>query len=180
MAFRDQAMKCPRCGVDLVRYDDRDKWRCKTCNGALVGGEQLEVELGELAKAVLHDEADPARPAIHPCPVCAFPMTPYTVDTIEIDRCVGDSIVWFDGGEIGKVRAAIAPAAEPLEAGLYRYVLALAVPPPAEAVVEIPPEVPPVIGPGEWQQRTLCTDGTCNGVIGSEGTCHVCGRAATA
>ncbi len=30
----------------------------------------------------------------------------------------------------------------------------------------------------EWDQRQLCPDGSCVGVIGSDGTCKVCGRAA--
>ncbi|HEY5920623.1 MAG TPA: hypothetical protein VIV11_03085 [Kofleriaceae bacterium] len=30
----------------------------------------------------------------------------------------------------------------------------------------------------EWDQRQLCSDGACVGVIGSDGTCKVCGRAA--
>jgi hypothetical protein len=31
---------------------------------------------------------------------------------------------------------------------------------------------------GEWDQRQLCSDGGCVGVIGPAGTCKVCGRAA--
>ena len=30
----------------------------------------------------------------------------------------------------------------------------------------------------EWDHRQLCPDGACIGVIGSDGTCKVCGRAA--
>ena len=30
----------------------------------------------------------------------------------------------------------------------------------------------------EWDQRTLCPDGACVGVIGDDGLCKVCGRAA--
>ncbi len=30
----------------------------------------------------------------------------------------------------------------------------------------------------EWDQRQLCPDGGCTGVIGSDGTCKVCGHAA--
>jgi hypothetical protein len=30
----------------------------------------------------------------------------------------------------------------------------------------------------EWAQRYLCPDGSCIGVIGPDGTCKVCGRAA--
>ncbi len=31
---------------------------------------------------------------------------------------------------------------------------------------------------GEWERRQLCSDGACVGVIGDDGTCKVCGRAA--
>jgi hypothetical protein len=31
---------------------------------------------------------------------------------------------------------------------------------------------------GEWDQRQLCPDGGCVGVIGPDGTCKACGRAA--
>ena len=30
----------------------------------------------------------------------------------------------------------------------------------------------------EWDRRQLCADGACVGVIGPDGTCKVCGRAA--
>ena len=30
----------------------------------------------------------------------------------------------------------------------------------------------------EWDQRQLCSDGACVGVIGADGTCKVCGRVA--
>lgn len=30
----------------------------------------------------------------------------------------------------------------------------------------------------DWDQRQLCPDGGCVGVIGGDGTCSVCGRAA--
>jgi hypothetical protein len=31
---------------------------------------------------------------------------------------------------------------------------------------------------GDWQERKLCPDGGCVGVIGDAGTCKVCGRSA--
>ena len=31
---------------------------------------------------------------------------------------------------------------------------------------------------GEWDERQLCADGSCIGLIGPTGTCKVCGRAA--
>ena len=30
---------------------------------------------------------------------------------------------------------------------------------------------------GEWENRELCPDGACVGLIGSDGKCKVCGRA---
>jgi hypothetical protein len=30
----------------------------------------------------------------------------------------------------------------------------------------------------EWDDRKLCPDGACVGVIGANGTCNVCGRSA--
>ncbi len=165
----------------MGRYPDRDKWRCKQCNGVLVGSEQLVVEIGPQAEAVLDGEADPARPAIHPCPACAFPMTPYTVGGgIELDRCVTDRLVWFDGGEIGKVRAAI-PAENddaPLIDDTRNFIGTLLAEEDAiraGELDEIPLAVPQApMTSGEWRARKLCSDGSCNGVV-ENGICNVCG-----
>lgn len=34
-------------------------------------------------------------------------------------------------------------------------------------------------GPDDWDHRSLCPDGACTGVIGDDGLCKTCGRAAT-
>jgi hypothetical protein len=39
---------------------------------------------------------------------------------------------------------------------------------------------PVTAAPGEWGSRRLCPDGACIGVIGFDGRCRVCGRAASA
>lgn len=191
MAVRDKSMECPRCGERLVRYEQRDKWRCKTCFGALVGIEQLAVEVGAAAADIVDGAQDPERPAIHPCPVCAFPMTPYTVagaaaaggrGGIELDRCVEDRVVWFDTGEIGKVRDARPPDDPPsLVTNTLAFLAALrdqtrAM--QAGEVVEIPLAEPLVIAPGEWERRRSCPDGACTGVLGDDGACKLCGRRA--
>jgi Zn-finger nucleic acid-binding protein len=181
MPYRNQKMQCPRCGKELVPYPDRDKWRCTACYGALVGGDQLEVEIGPHAREVVSGPADPARPALHPCPICAFPMTPYTIEKIELDRCVEHALVWFDGGEIGKVRARI-PAADdsPLFTNALRFVAELRAEQAAlaaGALDEIPREEPQApMTSGQWQARELCGDGSCTGVIGDDGKCGACGR----
>lgn len=180
--FRDKVLQCPRCGKPLVRYAERDKWRCKVCNGVLVGGDQLVVEIGPHSEIVLTAAADPARPAIHPCPACAFPMTPFTIGSVEVDRCVDDRLVWFDGGEIGKIRTAIpAEADTPLLDDALGYVRKLRIEEAALAAGkydEIPLEVPqdPMTS-GQWNARTLCTDGACTGLI-ERGKCNLCGGAA--
>ena len=40
----------------------------------------------------------------------------------------------------------------------------------------IKPATPVAIGGGEWTVRTLCSDGSCVGVIGADGKCKVCGK----
>jgi hypothetical protein len=36
----------------------------------------------------------------------------------------------------------------------------------------------PKANKGEWQERQLCSDGSCIGVIGDDGTCRACGKKA--
>lgn len=170
----------------MARYPDRDKWRCRTCNGVLVGAGQLEVEIGPRATEVVEGPADAARPAIHPCPICAFPLTPYTITAaknIELDRCVDDRVVWFDGGEIGKVRETI-PAADdsPLFTDALGFLGQLR---SEEAALRAGnhDELPLIdwsetaMTSGEWKARAVCSDGSCNGVV-VDGACNVCGKAA--
>jgi hypothetical protein len=52
----------------------------------------------------------------------------------------------------------------------------------AEPDAEAPapaPKAESALGGGEWDQRKLCPDGACVGVIGAKGRCSVCGRAGT-
>lgn len=184
MPFRDQPMDCPQCGKQLSQYDDRDKWRCKTCNGVLVGFEQLEVELGELGDLVLDDDPDGSRVAARPCPMCAFAMSPYTMGGVELDRCQNDAIVWFDGGEIGRLRTLIAEAnpEQPFITRIVETVLEVQAEDEAAAsgaFDDIPPVEPADVAPvsaEEWQERRLCPDGACTGVLGADGACKVCGK----
>lgn len=182
--FRDTDPQCPRCGKPLARYADRDKWRCRACNGVLVGKDQLVVEIGPHATTVLDGETDPARQALHPCPACAYPMTPYTIGGaggVELDRCVADQLVWFDGGELGKVRAAV-PAENddaPLlddTLGFLRKAMADDLEASYAPIPRAEPQAP--MTSGEWKARTLCRDDSCNGVIGEDGRCGTCGKAA--
>ncbi|MCX5743580.1 MAG: zf-TFIIB domain-containing protein [Proteobacteria bacterium] len=100
MPFRTRTdLPCPRCGVPLVRYADRDKWRCKRCVGVLLGPAELAVE----APWLLEEAARASTSAQPPCPACAQPMTTIGFENIELDRCDADKVVWFDAAELGLV-----------------------------------------------------------------------------
>ena len=177
--YRDPIRRCPRCGHDLVQHDARDKWRCKICQGVLVGPAELAIELGESGEA-LAEAADPAGATLDAklgCPACDGPMRRFLIDDIEVDRCARHG-VWFDGGELGRIRRAIAAhAASPPLVQLYEALFADRTQPAAPAE-PIPRVAPLVIDAVEWRARRLCVDGGCTGVIGPDDRCKVCGRAA--
>ncbi len=37
-------------------------------------------------------------------------------------------------------------------------------------------EIPEGVGGDDWEDRVLCSDGTCIGVIGPDGKCKECGK----
>jgi Zn-finger nucleic acid-binding protein len=181
--YRDQIRRCPQCGHDHVPYDAREKWRCKSCQGVLVAPSELAIELGEVGDALAETDDPPGPPADARlgCPVCAEPMRRFLIDDIEIDRCGGHG-VWFDGGEIGRIRGTIAShGATPALVRLYDALFAqlTAQPPPALAPAAVPSQVSPlVVDVREWRERRLCPDGACIGVIGPNDRCKVCGQQA--
>ena len=109
-------MQCRSCPGELVRYDTRNKWRCKSCLGVLVAADELGSELGELG-AALGERLDTSRLAetSRSCPVCEAAMNQLKIDDVVIERCPRDRSMWFDAGELGKIRAAVgAEEASPL------------------------------------------------------------------
>lgn len=185
--YRDQIRRCPQCGHDLVPYDAREKWRCKSCQGVLVAPSELAIELGEVGDA-LAETGDPSGPPADArlgCPVCAEPMRRFLIDDIEIeiDRCGGHG-VWFDGGEIGRIRGTIesyaaTPALVRLYDALFAQLTAQPPAPPAPAPAAVLFQVAPLVIDGhEWRERRLCPDGACIGVIGPNDRCKVCRRRA--
>ena len=106
-------MACPECGTPLARYEGRDKWRCTACGGALVGASELVL-----------DDANPPASASPPraCPQCGGEMFPFFIEGIELDRCAKDSLIWFDRGELGKLRTVLA---EPVEDWQIRWAAAV-------------------------------------------------------
>lgn len=98
--FRDRTdLPCPRCGVPIVRYADRDKWRCKQCVGVLLGEGELLTE----APSLLVEPAQAVEGSRPPCPACSQAMSPIAFETVGLDRCDADKLVWFDAAELGLV-----------------------------------------------------------------------------
>jgi Zn-finger nucleic acid-binding protein len=112
MSYREAPRTCPQGGEELVQRPDRDKWNCPQCGGILVGASELERELGALGLEVLLETVTVQR-STRPCPRCREPMTAFVLYGISLDRCSIDGCVWFDRGELGRVRAAI-PEPPPL------------------------------------------------------------------
>ena len=113
--FRDRTdLPCPRCGVPIARYADRDKWRCKQCVGVLLGEAELAVEAPWLLDEPAQEGVEGSQP---PCPACQQPMTPVAYETVGLDRCDRDKLVWFDAAELGLVLE-LARQAEEREAEL--------------------------------------------------------------
>lgn len=101
-------MRCDRCKTELERYGDRDKWRCKSCLAVVVGAADLGTELGELGE-LLAEPVDTSRLAyaVRSCPTCTAAMNQLKIDGVVIERCPKDYTLWFDAGELGKLRTAV-------------------------------------------------------------------------
>jgi hypothetical protein len=99
MTYRDQARACPRCQLAVEQLGDRAKWRCKACVGALVGLDELAGEL-DVDKLVPRTASEDALA----CPLCGMSMQPVEIGGVPLDRCEADRVVWFDAGELGRMR----------------------------------------------------------------------------
>jgi len=104
--YRDRFNGCPRCGGALVQYDVRQKWRCKTCMGGLLGPDELQGDLGLFQNAFTVT----GTPSQFACPACGTEMQRIRMRGIELDRCEQDRHIWFDGGELGRIRKSRADA----------------------------------------------------------------------
>jgi Zn-finger nucleic acid-binding protein len=109
VTYRTTEMPCPECGAKLDKYEDRDKWRCPACNGALVGTSELELEAAATAEPTFPPRA---------CPQCQRAMFGFAVADLTLDRCATCHLVWFDRGELGRLRTALA---EPVEDWAVRW-----------------------------------------------------------
>jgi Zn-finger nucleic acid-binding protein len=124
MPYRDERMACPRCGIELVAYPQRDKWRCKSCVGMLLGPAELEADLVAVEWPTRTSASARSTHAPVGCPACGERMQQVELFGIELERCTRDQLVWFDGGELGYVRAYL-DASRDAESPLGKRLLAV-------------------------------------------------------
>ena len=109
MAYRDRSPACPRCGVELIRRQRRDIWRCPRCAGVQLAASEVERRLrlvaADIAEEVVRDVmiARRARGAAIACPSCSRPMLPVTLGGVRVGRCDPDDQLWFDAHELDRV-----------------------------------------------------------------------------
>jgi Zn-finger nucleic acid-binding protein len=109
--YRDRVMRCDACTADLVQYGERDKWRCPKCSSVVIASAELERELGALG-AGLSETLDTSRllATTRACPTCDTGMNQLSIDGVVIERCPKDHTLWFEAGELGKIRAKLTDA----------------------------------------------------------------------
>ncbi len=106
--YRDRVPRCEGCQANLEQYGVRNKWRCPTCASVVIASSELETELGELGLG-LADQLDTSRllATARACPTCDAGMNQLNIDGVVIERCPKDHTLWFDAGELGKLRATV-------------------------------------------------------------------------
>ncbi len=109
MAYRDRPPICPRCGVELLRRQRRDIWRCLRCNGVQLAAAEVERRLRLLAPGISDDvirdvmTARRSRAVAVACPSCRRPMKPVMMGGVHVARCEMDDQIWFDASELERV-----------------------------------------------------------------------------
>jgi Zn-finger nucleic acid-binding protein len=121
--YRDTYPRCPACATGLEQYGDRSKYRCPGCAGVMLAPDEQPLELGPTGETLASDlETERLAEDARGCPACGGGMNQLKIDGIVIERCPIDRSLWFDAGELGRLRAAIATHAEsPLVAVWKRY-----------------------------------------------------------
>jgi Zn-finger nucleic acid-binding protein len=111
VTYRDRAVQCPRCGLELTRADGRDRWLCAKCQGALIAVSEVVRELVVSSPDLVPEGGVGGLPTLGrrsvapllDCSICGAPMEPVFLGGIEIDRCYHDQMLWFDRGELAAV-----------------------------------------------------------------------------
>jgi Zn-finger nucleic acid-binding protein len=110
MAYRDRAITCPRCKVELQRHGLTDRWRCAKCRGVGVGVSEIVRELLVIAPDLLPAGGVAGLTTLGrrsattlTCPACGAPMEPVFLGGVHVDRCYHDELIWFDDIELDRV-----------------------------------------------------------------------------
>jgi Zn-finger nucleic acid-binding protein len=118
VAYRDRPPVCPRCGVELLRRQKRDIWRCPRCAGIQLAAGEVERRLRlfapNISDEVIEDvmtarrSRSPATPGraqgdALACPLCRRPMRPVIMGGVRVARCDADDQIWFDADELERV-----------------------------------------------------------------------------
>jgi Zn-finger nucleic acid-binding protein len=109
VAYRDRPPTCPRCGVELLRRQRRDIWRCPRCAGTQLAAAEVERRLRLLAPhisdEVIREVMTARRSRGEPiaCPACGRPMQPIALGGVHVARCDTDDQIWFDAAELDRV-----------------------------------------------------------------------------
>jgi Zn-finger nucleic acid-binding protein len=119
VAYRDRPPVCPRCGVELLRRQRRDIWRCPRCAGVQLATGEVERRLRLLAPDISDDVIRDVMTArrsragvtarrsevVITCPSCSRPMQPIMMGGVRVARCDSDDQIWFDATELDRVIA---------------------------------------------------------------------------
>jgi Zn-finger nucleic acid-binding protein len=121
VAYRDRPPACPRCGVELLRRQRRDIWRCPRCAGTQLASSELERRLRVLApdisEEVIRDVMIARKPraaavrrrmtAAVACATCGRPMQPVAMGGVHVARCDADDQIWLDAAELERIAARV-------------------------------------------------------------------------
>jgi Zn-finger nucleic acid-binding protein len=109
VAYRDRPPACPRCGVELLRRQRRDIWRCPRCTGMQLAAAEVERRLRLVATDISDDvirdvmTARRSRAAAVACPSCGRAMQPISLGGVHVGRCNSDDQIWFDARELDRI-----------------------------------------------------------------------------
>lgn len=102
-------MRCPRCDEALHPQPAGRKAVLHACSGrhgVFATREDLRHILPVAAQVAVEDATHAMVPGVAPCPACAAAMGTLHPRGVELDACFACGGVWFDGGELDRVRAA--------------------------------------------------------------------------
>lgn len=101
---------CPACATQLRAGKDGTLWACPSCSGCTV---RISVLRAKTSTAVVEDlwalAKNSASPSPRPCMACGRQMVVVSLplpagQVLFLDVCTGCSLVWFDSGELSRLR----------------------------------------------------------------------------